>query len=100
MNTWMTVDKLRTAEFGLMNGSFYGGIVGITGDDNSLLFELMWFLSRHLLSRGLLGEDLDYCWQTEDRWGGLMTELFNGRETYITGNEISMLFELLSLLIK
>ena len=46
---------------------------------NSLLFELMWLLSKHLSSRGLLGEDLDDCLQTEDSWGGLMTELFNGR---------------------
>ena len=86
---WRTEDSWG----GLMNGSFHGGSVGITGDDNSLLFELMWLLSRHLLSRGLLGEDLDDCWQTEDSWGGLMTELFNGRETNITSNEISMLLE-------
>ena len=85
---------------GLMNGSFNGGSVGITGDNNSLLFELMWLLSRHLLSRGLLGENLDDCWQTEDSWGGLMTELFNGRETDITGNDISMLFEWHSLRLK
>ena len=57
----------------------------------------MWLLSRHLLSRGLLGEDLDDCWQTEDSWGGLMTELFNGRETDIAGNDVSMLFEWQSL---
>ena len=78
---------------GLTNGSFHGGSVGITGDDNSLLFEFMWLLSRHLLSRGLLGEDLDDWWQTEDSWGGLMTKLFNGRETYINGNDILMLFD-------
>ena len=77
----------------LMNGWFQGGSVGITGDDNSLLFYLMWLLSRHFLSRGLLGEDLDDCWQTEDSWGGLMIKLFNGIETDTTGNDISMLFE-------
>ena len=76
-----------------MNGSFYGGSVGITGEYKSLLFELMWLLSRNLLSQGLLCEDLDDCWQTEDSWGGLMNELFNGRETDITGNDILMLFE-------
>ena len=60
----------------------------------------MWLLSRHLLSRGLLGEDLDDCWQTEDSWGELMTEWFNGRETDITGNDISILFEWQSLQLK
>ena len=40
------------------------------------------------------------CWQTEDSWGGLMTELFNGRETDITSNDISMLFEWQSLRLK
>ena len=59
----------------------------------SLLFELMWLLSRHSLSWGLLCEDLDDCWQTEDSWGGLMTKLFNGRESDITGNDILMLFK-------
>ena len=86
---WRTKDSW----VGLMNGSFHGGGLGITGDDNSLLFELMWLLSRNFLSWGLLGEDLDDCWQTEDSWGGLMTELFNVRETDITGNDISILFE-------
>ena len=66
----------------------------------SLLFELFWLLSSHLLSWGLLCEDLDDCWQTEDSWGGFMTNLFNGRETYITGNDISMLFEWQSLQLK
>ena len=68
------------------------GSLGITGDDNSFIFELMWLLSRHLLSQGMLGEDRDDCWQTKDSWGGLMTKLFNGIETDITGNDISMLF--------
>ena len=72
---WRTKDSW----VGLMNGSFHGGSLGITGDDKSLLLE---------------------CWQTEDSWGGLMTELFNGREIDITGNDISMLFEWQSLRLK
>ena len=60
----------------------------------------MWLLSRNLLSRGVLCEDLDDCWQTEDSWGGLMTELFNGIETDITGNDNSLLFEWQSLRLK
>ena len=75
---------------------FFSNITWWPCSDNkqgSLLFELMWLLSRHLLSRGMLCEDLDDCWQTEDSWGGLMNKLFNGRETYITSNDISMLFE-------
>ena len=76
--------------------SFFSNITWWSCSDNkqgSLLFELMWLLSRHLLSWRLLCEDLDNCWQTEDSWGGLMTRLFNGIETDITGNDISMLFE-------
>ena len=92
--------RVQDSWVGLLKGSFHGGSIGITGDDNSLLFELMWLLSRHLLSRGLVGEDLDDCWQTDDSWGGLMTELFNGRETDITGNDISILFEWHSLRLK
>ena len=45
-------------------------------------------------------EDLDDCWQTEDNWGGLMTESFNAGGTGIYGDENSLLFELLSLLLK
>ena len=60
----------------------------------------MWLLLRNLLSRGLFGEDLDDCWQTEDSWGGLMTELFNGRETDITANDNLLLFEWQSLQLK
>ena len=93
---WRTEDSW----VGLITGSFQGGSIGITGDKNSLLFELLGLLLRHLLSRGVLCEDLDDCWQTEDRWGGLMTELFNGRETDITGNDNSWLFEWQLLLLK
>ena len=35
----------------------------------------------------VLCEDLDDCWQTEDNWGGLMTESFNGGGTVITSDE-------------
>ena len=45
----------------------------------------------------VLGEDLDDSWQTEDSRGVLMTELFNGTETYITGNDNYFLFEWQSL---
>ena len=45
-------------------------------------------------------EDLDDCWKTEDSWGGLMTELFNRGGTVITGDENSLLFGWLSLLLK
>ena len=86
---WRTEDSW----VGLLNVSFHGGSIGITGDDNSLLFELMWLLLRHLLSQGLLGEDMDDCWQTEDSWGGLMTKWFNGIETGVSGNDIPLLFE-------
>ena len=93
---WRTEDSW----VGLITESFHGGSIGITGDDKSLLFELLWFILRHWLSRGVLCEDLDDCWQTEDSWGGLMTELFNGRETDITGNYNSLLFEWQSLRLK
>ena len=70
---------------------------GITSDDNVLLFELLSLLLRHRLSLGVFCEDLDYCWPTEDIWCGLMTKLFNGGETDITGYEKLLLFEWLSL---
>ena len=35
------------------------------------------------------------CWQTEDTWGGLMTELLNGGGTGIISDDNSFLFELL-----
>ena len=34
----------------------------------------------------VLYEDLDECWQTDDSWGGLMTELINVGGTGITGD--------------
>ena len=37
---------------------------------------------------------------TEDSWGGLMTESFNGGGTCITGDDNSFLFELLLFLLK
>ena len=83
-----------------MTESFNGGDTDITGDDKSFLFELLSFLLIHQLSRGVFCEDLDDCWQTNDIWGGLMTELFNGGETYITGYDNLLLFEWLSLKIK
>ena len=86
---WQTEDSW----FGLMTESFHVVSIGITGDYNSLLFELLWLLLSHWLSQGVLCEYLDDCWQIEDSWGGLMTELFNGRETDITSNDNSFLFE-------
>ena len=79
-----------------MTESFNEGGTGITGDDNLLLFELLSLLLNHRLSRGVLCEELDDCWQTYDRWGGLMNELFNGGGTGITGDEKILLFEWLS----
>ena len=34
----------------------------------------------------LLCDDMDDCWLTEDSWGGLINESFNGGGTGITGN--------------
>ena len=76
-----------------MTESLNGGGTGITGDGNSLMFELLVLRLKHRLSRGVFCEDLDYCWKTMDSWGGLMTELFNGGETYITVNDNLLLFE-------
>ena len=81
----------------LMTEPFNGGGTCITGDGKLLIFELLSFILKHRLSRGLLCEELDDCWQTEDSWYGLMTELFNGRKTYITGNDNLLLFEWLLL---
>ena len=86
---WQTEDSW----VGLMTESFHEGIIGITSDDKSLLFELLWLLLRNWLSRGVLCEELDEFWQTEDSWGGLMTELLNGRETDITVNDNSLIFK-------
>ena len=70
-----------------MTESFNGGGTGINSDDNPLLFDLLSFLLKKRLSRGVFCEDLYYCLQTEDNWGGLMTELFNGGGTGITGDD-------------
>ena len=86
---WQTKDSW----VGLMTESFNGGGTGITGDGNSLLFELLYLLLKHRLSRGVLYEDLDDCWQTKDSCYGFMTELFNEGETYITRNENLFLFQ-------
>ena len=45
----------------------------------------------------VLCEDMDDCWQTEDSWGGLMTELFNEGRKFIIRDDNSLLFEWLSL---
>ena len=83
-----------------MTGSFYGWGSDITGYGRSLLFELRSLILKHRLSRGVKCEDLDDCWQTKDIWDGLMTELFNGGEIYITGNDYLLLFEWLMLRLK
>ena len=76
-----------------------GGGTGITGDSNLLLFELLYLLSKHRLSWGVF-EDLDDCWQTEDIWCVLTTELLNGGVTDITDDENLLLFEWISLQLK
>ena len=45
-------------------------------------------------------EELDECWNTKDIWGGLITESFNGGATGIPGDDNSLLFELLYLILK
>ena len=42
-----------------MTKSINGGSTGITGDGNSLLFELLYLLLKHWLSHGMLCEELD-----------------------------------------
>ena len=49
-----------------MTELFNGGGTCITGDENSLLFELLYFLLNHRLSKGVFYEDLDDCLPTED----------------------------------
>ena len=80
----------------LMTESFNVGGRVIICEDKSLLFDLIFLRLNRRLSRGELCEDLDDFWLTEDSWGGLMTELFNGGGTCITGGDNSFLFELLS----
>ena len=93
---WLTEDRW----FGLITDSFNGGSTCINGDGNLLLFELLSLLLKHWLSRGVLCEDLYDCWPTREIWDGLMTELFNGGETYINGNDNLLLFEWQSLWLK
>ena len=93
---WLTEDSWG----GLMTELFNGGGKGITGDENWLFFELLSLLLKHRLSRGVLCEDLDDCWQTENILGGLMNELFNRSGKGITGDENLLLFEWQSLRIK
>ena len=59
-------------------------------------FELLSLILKHQFSQGVFCEELDDCWQTEDSWGGLMTDLFNGGERDITGDDNSLFFEWLS----
>ena len=82
---------------GYITESFIGRGTVIIGDDNSLIFELLSFLLKHRLSPWLLCKDLDDSWLTKDSLGELMTELFNGGETDITGDDISLIFEWLPL---
>ena len=93
---WRTGDSWG----GLMTESFNGRGTGVIGDDNSFLFGLLSLLLKHWLSRGLFCEDLDDCWQTKDSWCVLMTELLNGGGKGITSDDNSLLFDLLSLLLK
>ena len=83
-----------------MTKSFNKGSAGITGDDNSLLFGLMSLILKHWLSWWHFSEDLDDYWLTEDSWGGLMTELFNGESTGITSDNNLLIFEWFSLQFK
>ena len=83
-----------------MTESFSGGGTGITSDSNSLIFEVLSLLLKYRLSWGVLCEDMDDCWRTEDSWYGLMTELLNVGGTFITDNEKSFLFEWMTLWLK
>ena len=44
-----------------MTESFNGGGTGITGDGNSLIFDLLYLLLNNRLSGGVLCEELDEC---------------------------------------
>ena len=44
-----------------MTESFNGGGTGITGDGNSLIFELLYLILKHRISREVFCEDLDDC---------------------------------------
>ena len=92
--------RTKDSWVGLMTKSFNGGGTCIIGDGKSLHFELLSLLLKHWLSLGVLCEDLDDCWQTEDIWDGLISELFNEGETDITVNKKALLFEWQSLRLK
>ena len=83
-----------------MTESYDGGGTGITGDDNSFLFELLSLLLNHRLSLWVSCGELDDCWPTNNIWVVLMTELSNGGKTDITVDENSLLFELLYFCLK
>ena len=83
-----------------MTEPFNVGCTGITGDKKSFLFEWLSLILKHWLSRGVFCEELNYCWQTEDIWGVLITESFNVIGTGINGDDKLLLFEWLSLLLK
>ena len=72
---------------GLITESLNVGFTGITGDYNPLLSHWLSLQLKHQLSLGVSCKDMDDCWQTEDRWGGLMTESFNGGGTGIISDE-------------
>ena len=80
---WQTKDSWG----GLLTESFNVGGTCITSDDKSLLFELLSLKLKHLLSWGVLCEELNNFWQTKDNWGGLMTKLLNGGGTDITDDD-------------
>ena len=44
-----------------MTKSFNGGGTGITGDEKSLLFELLYLRLKRRLSQGVFCEELDEC---------------------------------------
>ena len=48
-------------------------------------------------SGDVLCEELDVCWLTEESWGRLITESFNGGGTGITGKNNSLIFAWLSM---
>ena len=93
---WQTEDTWG----GLMTESFNGGGTGITSDYNSLLFEWLSLRLENWLSRGVFCEDLDYCSPTENSWGGLVNKLFNGGETYINGDDNSLIIDWIYLLLE
>ena len=76
----------------LITESFNVRGTGINGDDKLFLFYLLYLLLNHRLSRVVFCEELYDWWQTEDSWGGLMNELFNGGGTCINGGDNLLIF--------